>query len=101
MAPDWKTTKLWLLLAETCDRDPGRKASAARLRSRLELMMPDIVAVLSGGDTAASDFTLHDEGHGFRVAERMVDVLTPAEPITSAPRKRACCCCPPICTISG
>jgi hypothetical protein len=75
--PDWKNTRLWQLLTEGFTRSAFAK-NASRLASHLELMMPDIVAVLGAGETAPADFTLHDEGHGFRVAERMVDTLTPA-----------------------
>jgi len=37
--------------------------------------MPAIETVLRSGATAAKDFTLHDEGRSFRVAERMVAVV--------------------------
>jgi len=36
--------------------------------------------VLKSGGTAPTDFTLHDEGHAFRVAERMAQIM-PAETI--------------------
>jgi hypothetical protein len=37
--------------------------------------MPQISAVLKSGATASSDFTLHDEEHAERVAEKMADVI--------------------------
>ncbi len=37
--------------------------------------MPEIERVLHSGGTAPPEFTLHDEEHAFRVAERMVDVI--------------------------
>ncbi|HEV3455931.1 MAG TPA: hypothetical protein VHG32_05190 [Thermoanaerobaculia bacterium] len=43
--------------------------------SVLRLLLPEIETVLAKGGTALPNFTLHDEDHSFRVAERMVDVL--------------------------
>jgi hypothetical protein len=37
--------------------------------------MPGIQDVLAAGGTAPLDFTLHDAGHAYRVAERMVELL--------------------------
>ncbi|MGA8807772.1 MAG: hypothetical protein WB973_07820 [Thermoanaerobaculia bacterium] len=37
--------------------------------------MADAEATLARGETAPADFTLHDEMHGFRVAERMADLI--------------------------
>ena len=37
--------------------------------------MPSIQTVLASGGTSPKDFTLHDEGHSFRVAERMRHAL--------------------------
>ncbi|HZF09660.1 MAG TPA: hypothetical protein VFE33_12790 [Thermoanaerobaculia bacterium] len=41
----------------------------------LRLHLPGIETVLSKGGTAPLDFTLHDEDHAFRVAQRMVQVI--------------------------
>jgi len=37
-------------------------------------VMPMIQEILNSGGTSPKDFTLHDAGHSFRVAERMVEV---------------------------
>ena len=37
----------------------------------LERRMPRIEVILKSGGTSPNDFTLHDEGHSYRVAERM------------------------------
>jgi hypothetical protein len=37
--------------------------------------MPNIEAVLDKGGTAATDFTLHDAGHSFRVAQKMAEIM--------------------------
>ncbi|HEX9983218.1 MAG TPA: hypothetical protein VGF69_08140 [Thermoanaerobaculia bacterium] len=73
----WTDTALWQALERAKAGSDDTKARAAKhLAVRLELLMPDVVAVLASGE-APADFTLHDEGHGFRVAERMLDVVTP------------------------
>jgi hypothetical protein len=68
----WDQTELWRLLSE-------REGDLAeQVRTTLKVNLPTISQVLSSGATAAKDFTLHDEGHGRRVAERMPQ-LVPAE----------------------
>src|SRR5208282_4373465 len=41
----------------------------------IELVMRDVVDVLDKAETAPKDFTLHDSGHSFRVAELMVKII--------------------------
>src|SRR5713226_240370 len=65
---DSRSTRIWQLLESV--------KSADALVTKMKPMMENIYKVLAKGETAASDFTLHDEDHGFRVAERMVDVIT-------------------------
>jgi hypothetical protein len=67
--PDsWETTELWrLILHQSPPGDPTPRL----LRNE----MPEIETVLSKGGTAPLDFTLHDERHAFRVAERMFELL--------------------------
>jgi hypothetical protein len=48
----------------------------------LKQCMPVIETVLDAGGTAPQDFTLHDAGHSFRVAERMAEII-PADLLTS------------------
>ncbi len=37
--------------------------------------MPKIETILAHGGTSPTDFTLHDAGHAFRVAQRMIDIV--------------------------
>lgn len=67
---DWNTSRLWLELER-------RGNSTETVRSVLRTHMPQISAVLHDAGSGVEDFTLHDEGHSFRVAERMVDILPP------------------------
>lgn len=67
----WQGTQLWLEL-EARDGEPSE--SIARVVADL---MPDVEAILDSGDSAAKDFTLHDSGHSFRVAERMAEIASP------------------------
>ena len=64
----WETTQLWQLIRNQAqDADP----TVLLLRN----VMPKIERVLSKGGTSPVDFTLHDEEHAFRVAQRMVELL--------------------------
>jgi hypothetical protein len=65
----WKDARLWGLLTA--------RADAARVRDLLEGTLPDIEKVLRSSQTAPLDFTLHDDQHSFRVAERACDLLSP------------------------
>jgi hypothetical protein len=71
MAATWEDTKLWKTLSQ---RESG---NAKSVNATLRLAMPKIEVVLRHGATAPLTFTLHDDGHSFRVAERMVEVVTP------------------------
>lgn len=66
---DWTATRLWSELQRRNDVE-GRAVTTLLASS-----MPDIQAVLAQGGTAETDFTLHDSGHAFRVAQRMIDVI--------------------------
>src|ERR1035438_5173653 len=70
MANTWEQTKLWHRL---CDLDASQ--SSESLKASLRTWMPEIEAVLRSSATSPSDFTLHDEGHAFRVAENMVELI--------------------------
>ncbi|WP_437569938.1 HD domain-containing protein [Sorangium sp. So ce542] len=70
---NWTETQLWRTLESLKSED----ANAARRLLALERCMPDIQQVLDQGGTALPDFTLHDAGHAFRVAERMAEVIPP------------------------
>jgi hypothetical protein len=72
MAGSWSDTKLWEAMAEdSSSRGP-------EVRSTLEPLLKTVSSVLSEAGTSGQSYTLHDAGHSFRVAERMVDVI-PAE----------------------
>jgi len=68
---DWQKTDLWKLIQK--DASPLAKD----VRHTLQECMPKIQNILSKGGTAATDFTLHDDGHAFRVAERMHEIIPP------------------------
>jgi hypothetical protein len=64
----WDATRLWQMIQErTQEGDSARKL--------LNNVMPEIETVLAKGGTAPMDFTLHDEEHALRVAERIVELL--------------------------
>lgn len=69
-APTWETTILWAKLC-AC-----RKRDGVEVATVLRTWMPQIESVLKRGGTSPADFTLHDEGHGYRVAERMVEIMS-------------------------
>src|ERR1035438_5986588 len=70
MANSCEQTKLWRRI---WDLEPTHGAET--LKAGLITWMPEIEAVLRSSGTSPSDFTLHDEGHAFRVAENMVELL--------------------------
>lgn len=67
----WEQSALWKQIQE-------RTAEGDAERLLLQRAMPEIERVLRSGGTAPKDFTLHDEGHSFRVAQRMVEIIPPA-----------------------
>jgi len=74
VSTDWKSTELWQLL-------DARGEPAEETRHYLRSWLNDVQTILAKGETAPPDFTLHDEDHSFRVAQRMVDLM-PDETIT-------------------
>lgn len=65
----WKQTHLWEAI--TASGDP----EAEVVRSFLNLEMPKIERVLRSGGTSSKDFTLHDDEHSWRVAQKMAQVI--------------------------
>ena len=65
----WQRTDLWSLL------EKARGNDHCEVKATLERWMPRVEAILAKGGTASTDFTLHDDGHAFRVAQRMCDVI--------------------------
>lgn len=66
---NWQETSLW----EELESRNGSDSDSTRVA--LKQCMPRIQAVLMQGGTSAADFTLHDAGHGFRVAQRMAQIV--------------------------
>src|SRR5690242_19057993 len=69
LIPSWEQTGLWAEL----NRRLGTKAQEAR--RVVSTVLPGVEKILHSGGTAPLDFTLHDEGHAFRVAQRIMDVV--------------------------
>ena len=69
-SPDWQQTTLWKLI------ENDTSSLGADVRRTLNECMPGIQLILSKGGTAATDFTLHDDGHASRVAERMCQIIS-------------------------
>src|SRR4051794_32398040 len=86
---DWTATRLW----RTLEAD-----AAPAVQQTLRNALPEMETVLRSGGTAPLDFTLHDDGHAFRVAERMV-ALAP-EPANLSDLERGTCYSLPTLTIS-
>ncbi len=72
-APDWKTTTLWRELEDK------ERPEADLVRTTLKRCMPDIQKILAQGGTSPADFTLHDAGHAYRVAEYMTRSVIPSD----------------------
>lgn len=70
MPSKWNTTTIWGLLTSM-----KNNASADSTRNLLMSCMDNIELILAKSGTAPTDFTLHDEEHSYRVAERMIDVI--------------------------
>jgi hypothetical protein len=86
-ASHWQDTVLWRLLQQ---KEPSEVLSVI---TTLNQFMSSIQKVLALGETAPSDFTLHDSGHAFRVAQRMVQLI-PADvlsKLSSYEVARRCC----------
>lgn len=66
---DWSNTRLWVMLKNDASDE------AENVRADLSKYLTDVQTILKAAGTQPKDFTLHDEAHAFRVAERMVDVV--------------------------
>ena len=69
--PSWGETDLWKSLSTS------NKPDASRVADVVKQWMPQIETVLRQGGTSPTDFTLHDDGHAYRVAQRMVEIMPP------------------------
>src|SRR5580704_8941513 len=66
---DWADCALWKAMElRTGDHAEGCCTTLRRV-------MPNIQTVLASGGTSPTDFTLHDAGHSFRVAQRMQQIV--------------------------
>lgn len=65
----WSQSALWKLIED-------KTVQGDAVRQTLLIAMPKIELILSKGATAPLDFTLHDQDHGFRVAQTMHDLLS-------------------------
>ncbi len=75
----WTDTRLWQQISQDNSSVPSLPTAS------LQSWMSDIEAVIAHGATAPTDFTLHDAGHAFRVAERMIDLI-PSDVLTQLSR---------------
>jgi hypothetical protein len=66
---DWTDCGLWKVLESRLDDH------AQGCCTTLRRIMPTIQTVLAAGGTSPADFTLHDAGHSFRVAQRMEKIV--------------------------
>lgn len=66
--PGWSETRIWKELESRSAR------GSSKLRADLASILADVSIVLLHGGTSPLDFTLHDSGHSFRVAEQMADL---------------------------
>src|SRR5437868_9293065 len=65
----WNETDLWIEISRRTD--PESESTLFTLQQ----LLPRIESILMQGGTAPLDFTLHDAGHAFRVAERMHQLI--------------------------
>lgn len=62
----WKSTDLWKKIKEKSDN---------KCELTINSLMPIVESVLKSGGTSSLDFTLHDNEHGFRVAQMMASII--------------------------
>lgn len=65
----WQETAIWRQI------ETGTDATSKVVQTMLANCMPTVEQILKSGGTSPADFTLHDENHSFRVAERMVEII--------------------------
>lgn len=70
--PGWETTRLWKEL----ERREG-DVPAEKLARVLPPILLEVETILRSGDSGPGSFTLHDDGHSRRVAERIPDLAGP------------------------
>ena len=65
----WNETALWRVLEESQEYDSQNVIGV------LKQWMPEVERILSSGGTSPKDFTLHDDQHAARVAQRMAELI--------------------------
>ncbi len=65
---NWTDTALWKELEK-------RPVESDRIRTTLKVAMEEIQKVLDLSDTSPRNFTLHEIGHSYRVAQRIVEII--------------------------
>jgi hypothetical protein len=90
MLEDYKKTRLWQQLE--------RRGRATERTRALLLPCLDEIQTILGKAIPLKDFTLHDQDHSFRVAQRMSDIMPPEVIEHLSPMSSRCCCYPHICT---
>ena len=75
----WTDTKLWKELVKRARKGGDSHEVAEKIKGQVEQWLDQIQGVLAQGHTDPQDFTLHDHEHSFRVAERMIELLRPAQ----------------------
>jgi len=74
---DWQATRLWGALAARSD-DTSQELGAVLTR-----ILPRVEKVLDHGDSMPGNYTLHDAGHSWRVAERMAEIAGDLQVLSS------------------
>ncbi len=71
MLSEWTNTELWKLL-ESKDKE------TESTRYYVKHWLDEVQTLLAKGGTSPLDFTLHDDDHSYRVAQRMVEIIPPS-----------------------
>lgn len=71
----WNDTDLWKQLQQRGKRRSPQHEAANEIATQVQQWMPIITTVLAKGATSPQDFTLHDEDHAYRVAQRMWELV--------------------------
>jgi hypothetical protein len=73
MSQTWTDTSIWKALSNRVASNSLAKSLTVLLES--QTVMPKIERILQSAGSSPKDFTLHDNEHSFRVAERMWEIL--------------------------
>jgi hypothetical protein len=76
---NWSDSYLWKQLQQRAKKSGANHEAAREIRPQVEQWMKTISTVLAKGHTSPQDFTLHDEEHAFRVAQRIWELVPKAQ----------------------